>query len=276
MSTLDGRRIVVTRAEEQAGALCARLEAAGAVPLRCPTIRILPPESYEALDEALRRLAEYGWIVFTSTNGVRAVVERMQALGMSVPELDRVRVAAAGPRTARALLEHGVHTDFVPGQSGSEALSRHIAPVEGQRVLLPRGNLADAEAGRVLRERGAAAVDEVVAYRTVPLPPSPLAGRELSGGIDAITFTSPSTVLGFVQAAEWPRWVEGAVVATIGPTTTAAAREAGLTVHVEAEEQTMAGLVSALADSFARRGGGRGAGGADPGPAGGAGHSPQS
>jgi len=245
----------VTRAEEQAEELCTRLETEGAVPLRCPTIRVLPPESYEGLDEALRQLGAYGWIVFTSSNGVRAVFERMRTLGVPLAQLGGRRVAAVGPQTARALLARGVRADLVPEEGGSAALSMLLEPVRGERVLLARGDLADAAAGRVLRRRGAAAVDAVVAYRTVPSPPSPEAARELSAGVDGVTFTSPSTVQGFVQMPQWRELVGEAVVATIGPTTTAAVRKVGLEVHVEAGERTMAGLVAALADSFALRAG---------------------
>ncbi len=254
MSPLQGRRIAVTRAAEQAEAICARLEAEGALPLRCPTIRILPPESYEGLDEALRKLGTYGWIVFTSSNGVRALFERMRTLGIPVSRLGDGRVAAVGPRTARALLEQGVRADLVPEEGGWVALSMRIEPIRGQRVLLARGDLADAGAPRVLRGRGAAAVDAVVAYRTVPSPPPAEAVRELSAGVDGVTFTSPSTIQGFAQLG--PRWrdvVGNAVVATIGPSTTAAARRAGLEVHVEAGGPTMAGLVAALAEGFALR-----------------------
>jgi uroporphyrinogen-III synthase len=251
MRPLEGRRIAVTRAEEQAGPLCSELEAAGAIPLRCATIRVTSPESFVALDEALHGLGDYDWLVFTSTNGVRATLDRMEELGLSLSLLHAVRVAAVGPQTARALLERGVHADFVPDEGRSEAVARELTPVEGARVLLARGDLADRSAERVLRERGASVVDAVVAYRTVPAAPSAQALEELSAGVDGITFTSPSTVRGFVEMG--PRWrdiTRGVVVATIGPTTTAAAREAGFDVRAEAQDRTMHGLVAALERGF--------------------------
>jgi uroporphyrinogen III methyltransferase / synthase len=251
---LEGKRVAVTRAENQADDLCARLQAAGATPVRCATIQMAPPESYAELDHALAHLDAYGWLVFTSANGVRFLIGRMDELGVPRPRLESLRVAAVGPPTASALLEHGIRADLVPEEGGSAALAAALTPVRGMRVLLARGDLADGEPTHILRRRGASGVDTVVAYRTVPIAPTPEAVEELSAGIDGVTFTSPSTVQGFAKLG--PRWrdlVGGAVVATIGPVTTAAAREAGLNVQAEAAERTMGGLVAALEKGFAEK-----------------------
>ncbi len=222
--------------------------------MRCATIRVAPPDSYDELDSALSRLDTYQWLIFTSGNGVRSVLARMEHVGLSVAQLEGVRVAAVGPRTAQALAEHGIPAAFVPTESRSRSLAESLGPVAGQRILLARADIADREPAEILLRRGARQVDDVVAYRTVPAAPHGRALQELRRGVDGITFTSPSTVLGFVdRGPEWREQVSGTIVASIGPVTTAAARDAGLEVHVEAEERTMSGLVEALVRGFARK-----------------------
>jgi uroporphyrinogen III methyltransferase / synthase len=259
MDALRGRRIVVTRAAEQAEGLCHALEARGAHAIRCPTIRLAAPERWHDLDRALERLADYDWVVFTSANGVRFTADRMEAVGLGGGRLREARVAAVGGRTARALAERGVEAAFVSPDEGVVPLTELLDPVEGAAVLLARSDRADPVAARILRRRGARLVDDVVAYRTVPSAPEGEALAELRRGIDGIVFTSPSTVRGFLDIGpEWRRLVGDAIVATIGPTTTAAVRDAGLVAH-EAEEKTMTSMVEALSKGIARQlGGGHG------------------
>jgi uroporphyrinogen III methyltransferase/synthase len=253
MNALVGKRVVVTRADEQADALCAALESAGAEPLRCPTIRIAPPPSFDEMDEALGRLDDYHWVVFTSANGVRTTLARASELGGAAARLSAARVAAVGRVTAAALSERGVPVGFVPADAeGSSALAMSLPEVRGLRVLLALGDKADPILARVLRKRGAARVDVVTAYLTHPLTPVGPALEELRNGVDAITFTSPSTVAGFVSMGpDWRGLIRRAVVATIGPTTTAAAMSSGIGVHAEARERTTVALVEAV--SFALR-----------------------
>lgn len=251
---LDRRRIAVTRTEDQSDELCTLLEEAGAIPVRCATIRVAPLESFEALDAALSRLDTYRWLVLTSPNGVRSVVDRMAHLGVPASKLKTVEVAAVGPGTARALSELGIRPAFVPKEERSQALAESLSPIAGERILLARADIADPAPAHILLRRGARLVDDVAAYRTVPAAPTANALEELRRGVDGITFTSPSTVRGFLEVGpEWPTLVDGTIVASIGPVTTAAARDAGLMVHVEAEERTMRGLVEALARAFAGR-----------------------
>lgn len=238
----------MTRADEQADELCSGLEAVGAVALRCATIRLLSPTSYEDLDRALSRVDEYGWLLFTSANGARFALDRMRQIGLDPSALETVRVGAGGPRTARALEERGVHPAITSVEGGAVALAKSLEQVGGERVLLVQSDLAGLAAVEVLRRRGVRHIDNVVAYRTAPTAPSAEALQELRRGVDAITFTSPSTVRGLCLAGgEWPTLVEGTVVASIGPVTTAAARKAGLEVHVEALERSVKGLIEALA-----------------------------
>jgi uroporphyrinogen-III synthase len=256
VSTLGGKRVLVTRATEQAEGLCRALEERGALAIRCPTIRLGPPESWAELDAALGRLDAYDWVVFTSANGVRFTLERMDRLGLGPGALRMARVATVGPSTAAALAERGVGVAYVAPAEGSIPLAQSLRGVEGASMLLARSDRSDPVAAGILLGRGAGNVDEVVAYRTVPTAPEGAALEELRRGVDGITFTSPSTVQGFLALGpEWRRLAGDAVVASLGATTTAAAREAGLVVE-EAAEKTMNGLLGALASGFARRAGG--------------------
>jgi uroporphyrinogen III methyltransferase/synthase len=239
--------VAVTRADDQADALCAALEAQGAEPVRTPTIRIAPPASFGELDAALAGLGDFDWLVFTSANGVRVALDRAAEIGVDTSALARRRVAAVGRVTAGALEARGVPVAFVPAHEGSSALGRALPEVEGRRVLLARGDKADPALGRILAERGAQ-VEQMTAYLTVPMAPAGRGLEELSIGVDAITFTSPSTVAGFVSLGpDWRSLIRRAAVATIGPTTTAAAMTSGLGVHAEAKERTTAALVEAVA-----------------------------
>ena len=253
MSRLAGKRIVVTRAEQQAADLCGLLEAEGAIPIRCPSIRIAAPESYEALDAGLRRLHEYRWVVFTSTNAIRAVLDRMRQLDVPEEALAATHVAAIGPRTRHVLEARGITVAYVPEEHRSSALAEQLEVGSGARILLPRSEIASRDPVKALRGRGAE-VDAVVAYRTVHAPHDPIVVAELGHGFDAITFTSPSTVDGFIHARpEWRDLLRGAIVVTLGPVTSAAVTSAGLPGHFEAGDRTMAGLTEALVAAFTKR-----------------------
>ena len=251
MSALAGRRIVVTRARAQAAVLGDQLSALGATPLYLPTIEIAPLEDYAALDAALRQLEAYAWVLFTSANGVAAVCGRLAALG--VERWPRVAVAAIGPGTAEALAAHGLTAAYVPETHLPEALAAGLGDVRGQRVLLPAAALARETLAQALTERGAQ-VEAVAAYRTRPAAPDPAVLAKLRRGVDAITFTSASTVRSFAAQAgpELAALTQQAVIACLGPITADAAREAGLRVDLVAEPYTTAGLVAALAAHFAR------------------------
>ncbi|MGD8730083.1 MAG: uroporphyrinogen-III synthase [Gemmatimonadota bacterium] len=231
MSALAGKRVVVTRAEHQATELAEILEEVGATALRCPTIAVGPPDSWTDLDEALGRLDEYRWVVFTSSNGVRAVVSRLADSGAPA-RLRAARVAAVGSSTAGSLAES-------------------LPEVAGSRILLARADIADPAVARTLRERGAERVDDVAAYRTSLLAPSGDALEELRRGVDGITFTSPSTVRGFLELGKESKAViDGVVVATLGPAAADFARRMGIDVTAEARTRSMSGLVDALETAF--------------------------
>lgn len=255
---LQGRRIVVTRAREQSDTLIERLRALGAEPIPCPAIAIAPPPDFAPLDAAIARLHEYDWLIVTSANGVRALVERMTALGRDPSMPAGLAIGAIGPATAQELAKHGLEARFVPTAYVAEAILAEIGDVAGRRILLPRADIAREALAAGLRERGAV-VDEIAAYRTVPGPGAPeLAGRLRAQAIDAITFTSSSTVrylLDGLEAAGLDRadargLLTGAAVVCIGPITAGTAREEGLRVDAVAREYTAEGLVEALVEWF--------------------------
>lgn len=255
---LEGRTVVVTRPRDQADPLTRALRDRGARVVEYPTIRIRPPGEAAPLRRALERLEVYDWAVFTSVNGVRHVLEELEALGRDREAFEGVRLAAIGPSTAGSLEEAGLAVDVVPGEYRAEALAdalRRAGAADGARVLLARA----AEARDVLRERleeAGAAVDEVTAYETAPGRPEEgdLEGRMREGEIDWLTFTASSTVRNFVRMAGTR--IGPARVACIGPITARTARELGLPVHAVAEEYTVPGLVRALTDAERVRGGG--------------------
>lgn len=249
---LAGRAILVTRPAGQAPRLVSALREQGADPIELPVIAIEPPTSFEPMDEAIRR-RNYDWVVFTSANGVRFFHERLRALGESADWFQRARVAAIGPETARAVRAIGVTADLVPDEYVAEALVACLAvaaPLHGQRVLLPRADIArDALSGGLMRE--GAVVDSVVAYRTVAAPTSPEIERRLSAGeIDAITFTSSSTVRAFLGMLSSPHVLDQLTLACIGPITAQTLRISGFEPTVVAQTYTVAGLVHALCDHY--------------------------
>jgi len=258
--SLQGKRIAITRAEEQSAGLLARLSALGATPVVCPAIAIAPPADYTALDVAIGRLEQYDWLIVTSANGVRALLDRMAALGRRAAELAHLTIGAIGPATAEALAERGLHAGFVPSAYVAEAILAEIGDLAGKRILLPRADIARATLAVGLRAMGAT-VNEIAAYRTVPGPGArQLAGVLRAKALDAITFTSSSTVRylldGLEQAgidrAEARTLLNETAIVCIGPITAATASEQGLRVDVVAQEYTAQGVVGALVEWFAQ------------------------
>jgi uroporphyrinogen III methyltransferase/synthase len=249
VSALAGRTVLVTRARAQAAELCAALEARGARAVGFPTIEIVPVAD-GAVTRAIAALDGYDWIAFPSANAVRCFWSALRAAGRS--SLPRgPRVAAVGAATAAALAERGVTVAAQPDSFQGDALAPAMGDLSGKRVLLPRSDIARERTAALVRAAGAV-VDDVVMYRTAQTRPSPEALHALDEEIHAVTFTSPSTVRGFLAAgASAERVLRQAVVACIGPTTSAAARAAGLTVAVEPARHTASDLVDALECHFA-------------------------
>lgn len=240
---LAGKRVFVTRARVQAGTLAAKLRELGAEALEFPAIVIRPPATYEALDGALERLGDVDWVLFTSANAVDAVWDRLLASGGDARAFGGVRVAAVGPATAERLRSVGVVPDLVPETFEAGALAAALGRGTG-RVLVPQAEGAPDAIAKALEGAGWRC-EAVAAYRTEVDRASADRGREaLGAGVDAVLFTSGSTVRSFCGL--WGRPPADALVCCIGPRTAEAAAEAGVRVDAVADEATVDGLVAAL------------------------------
>jgi uroporphyrinogen-III synthase len=248
MLPLTNRRILITRAPQQASALAGLLAEHGATPILIPTIELAPPSSWESLDDALASLGTYDWLLFTSANAVQALAARGQTLNRA---LGSHRIAAIGPATASAVAHaFGYRPNIVPASAVAEGLADALLPhASGARMLLVRAAVARDTLPNTLSAAGAQ-VTLAEAYRTVVPADSAAALRDLFAAAppDAVTFTSASTAHNFVALLEaagvnLPR---GVVLASIGPITSAAMRELGLEPTVEAAQATIASLVQSL------------------------------
>lgn len=248
-TSLAGKRIAITRPPDQSAELVALLRAREAEGIACPTISIAPVERSEDLDDALMSLSSFDWIVFTSANAVTALSDRLTALRLELPAA--IRLAAVGGATERKLAVRLRAADFTPSRSNVETLADELPDAAGQRVLFPRGDLARDTLARRLGRRGAS-VRDVVVYRTMAARGGDLATLVLNGGVDAIAFTSPSSIhfaTGIVHALR-RAGDAGPSIVCIGPTTARAAREIGMRVDAEAATQTVGGIVEALERHF--------------------------
>lgn len=247
---LAGRRVLVTRARQQASALSARLVELGAVPLEYPTIEIRTADDPAPFDAALADLRRFRWIVFTSTNGVDAFWERLTALGRDSRALAGCHVCAIGPSTAAALASHGIVADWMPDEFITHSILEgfRVYDLGGAEVLLARADIAPPLLADGLREQGAV-ITEVTAYRTVPSAESRerLLRALEERRVDIVTLTSSSTARNLVDGLGGRlELLDGLTVASIGPVTSRTARELGLQVDVEAAVHTIDGLVEAL------------------------------
>jgi uroporphyrinogen-III synthase len=239
---LTGLRVLVTRARSQAAGVTVRLEELGASVVELPAIEIVPAEP-GALDDALRQIANYDWLVLTSSNGVQAVANRLDALGLNWAGISGTKVAAIGKATADSLDRCGIAVDLIPDRFVGESIVAALAAtgIAGQRILLPQAEIARETVADGLRQAGAA-VDAIVAYRTVlPKEHDAETVRQSLAGVDIATFTSPSAVRNVVTLAmgQLPRLR----IVCIGPVTAQAARDAGLDVDAVADEYSIDGLI---------------------------------
>lgn len=277
---LNGIRVLVGRARHQAGNLSIELRKNGAQVIEIPFIEIRKPRSFRPLDSALKNLGSYDWLILTSVNGVEAMWQRLAKLGLSL-ELDReghgvsraarrnkkpaasaaqanrLRIAAIGPATKKAIEERGVAVTIVPKQYVAESVVRSLrAKVKGKRVLLVRAKVARDVIPQELRRAGAR-VDVVEAYETV-VPKSSRSQlqrlmKDPKHRPHVVTFTSSSTVRNFVdllaahrQAKQRIPQLDGVLMSSIGPVTSATLREFGLPVQIKAKVFTIPGLVAAV------------------------------
>ncbi len=258
---LGGVRILVGRAKHQAGALSTQLREQGAQVIEIPFIEIRKPRSFKPLDQALKSLKSYDWLILTSVNGVDAMWERMQKLKLAEPwrsSPSAPAVAAIGPATKKAIEQRGLKVDVVPKEYVAESVVRSLkGRVKGKRVLLVRAKVARDVIPRELRKAGAH-VDVVEAYETVVPQASKrkiqAVLKNTSKRPHVVTFTSSSTVKSFMGLVGRTRKnLSGIRMASIGPVTSATLRDYALKVDIAAKEFTIPGLVAAIAGSVKRK-----------------------
>lgn len=255
---LFGKRILVTRARSQASELVDRVDELGGEPVEFPVIRLQAPakkEALQALDDAIDRIPNYDWLLFTSVNGADFFFRRMAELGADIRRLAGVKLGAVGPKTAEALRQRGLIAEALPMQFQADALADALRPKvkAGERVLLPAADIARDTLPNALRSMGLD-VDEVDVYENVLAMEGGEEALELlrQRSIHVITFTSSSTVINLLKALELLgepdplALLDGVSIACIGPVTAQTAREAGLTVTHMAENATIDGLIRSL------------------------------
>jgi len=259
-SPVKGMRVLVTRAMEQSGGLIDALRTAGAEPVLMPLICFAPPADWSAVDDALRHLERYDALLFTSQNGVRFLLERARALGIEVVECVK-RAFCVGPATARYAASEGFAVEKLPERSfdAEGMLAQFLADggASGRHFLMPRAERGRDSLPDGLRRAGAS-VDVVITYRTQP---APVDGEELCrllefGKLDALTFTSPSTVAAFCALLTESafRAAEKAWIVAIGSVTEMALRERDLIPDVVASTPEPQSLVEELAQAVKKRG----------------------
>ena len=256
---LYGWTVLVPRTKDQAGEMSEKLVSHGALPIEVPTIAVEPPRSPAQMERAVKGLVDgrFQWVVFTSTNAVRAVWEKFNEFGLDARAFSGVKIACVGQATADRVRAFGINPELVPsGEQSSLGLLDEFPPYDDvfdpvNRVLLPRADIATETLAEGLRERGWE-IEDVTAYRTVRAAPPPASTREMikTGGFDAVCFTSTSTVRNLVGIAGKPH--ARTIVACIGPKTAETAAEFGLRVDVQPETAAVGPLVEALAEHAAR------------------------
>ncbi|PQE01623.1 bifunctional uroporphyrinogen-III C-methyltransferase/uroporphyrinogen-III synthase [Mycolicibacterium parafortuitum] len=256
---LYGWTVLVPRTKDQAGEMSDRLVGHGALPIEVPTIAVEPPRSPAQMERAVKGLVDgrFQWVVFTSTNAVRAVWEKFNEFGLDARAFSGVKIACVGQATADKVRAFGINPELVPtGEQSSLGLLDEFPPYDDifdpvNRVLLPRADIATETLAEGLRELGWE-IEDVTAYRTVRAAPPPAHTREMikTGGFDAVCFTSSSTVRNLVGIAGKPH--ARTIVACIGPKTAETAAEFGLRVDVQPEVAAVGPLVEALAEHAAR------------------------
>lgn len=250
---LYGRRIVVTRTQQQAGVLSQRLQDLGADVIELPTIRVEPPKDMRAFGELVQAAHNYDWLIFTSPNGVEAFFEIFFRLYGDAREIGAARIAAIGPGTAEKIREYRFGVDLIPerfvAEGLIEAFEAEVGSVENLRILWVRPEKARDVVSKKLSKKGAI-LDEAIAYRTVPETQDVCGGIERfsEDGADIVTFTSASTVEGF-HKLKLPL-PESLKIASIGPITSKALQTNGLYVDIEAEQHDIPGLVAAILEHF--------------------------
>jgi uroporphyrinogen-III synthase/uroporphyrinogen III methyltransferase/synthase len=265
--TLAGRRVLVTRALHQAGRFSRELSALGATAVEVPVIAIGPPESFEPLDEALKHLDRYDWLILTSSNTIERICNRASRFVVNPAKAEGLKIAAIGGATAETAISYGFRVTVVPDAYLAESLVSALCEmVRGKRLLLPRAAVARDVIPDALRAAGAE-VDVVEAYRNAMPEAAPEQLRQaLAEGLDAATFTSSSSATHLAEAARlagvaWP--FAGVPAVSIGPITSQTLQELDWPPAAEANPSNISGLIAAVERVLARRNSNPGNGGED-------------
>lgn len=258
--TLAGKRIVITRAPDQAQDMTRALESLGAEVLLMPMVHFAPPEDWETLDAELRELDGFDAILFLSRNAVRYIFSRCRELGIKCEAMQskKCMIAAVGQGTAQEIESQGYRVDFVAKNQSGESLVKELGGrVAGRKVFLPRSDRGDERLSKALRETGAQ-VTEVVAYRTAAPEQidADVLGRVRRGQVDAIIFASPSAFQAFSDCLAGEDLAELSArvrFAAIGPTTANAIRSAGARLEIQSVEPSGAGVANSLERYYQRQ-----------------------
>jgi uroporphyrinogen III methyltransferase/synthase len=255
---LFGKRIVVTRSRDQASVFAEMLIDRGATTIEFPTIDVIPPASWNELDEAISGIETYAWIIFTSANAIRFFMDRLRSLNKDLRMLKGVNICVVGPKTAEALESYGLRPDLIPSEFKAEGVIAALGgtKVRGQRFLIPRAKVARELIPDKLREQGAI-VTVATAYENIRPAADVKRVSKLfeEKKIAAVTFTSSSTVHNFVEILgqkEYKSLMEGVTVACIGPVTAKTAEEYGMKTDVMPKEYTIPALVDAMVGYYKR------------------------
>ncbi len=253
---LFGKRIIITRARKQASDLVKMLSDLGADCIESPSIKVIEPSDYTPMDNAIENLTKYDWIVFTSVNGVEYFFDRLFSKGYDVRKLHTMKTACIGPATAEKLRGFGLKSDIIPKNYRAESVvdAFQNEAVKDKNILIPRAEQARPVLPVELKKMGAI-VDEVVAYRTIEVTENAevLIDQLRSGSVDAVTFTSSSTVKNFVAVlpeAEITDIMKNVKVACIGPITADTAKELGIKTDICADTYTIPGLTEAILNFY--------------------------
>lgn len=259
---LFGKRIVITRTRDQASALAEVLCAAGGEIVEFPTIEVVAPSRTGKLDEALKNISQYDWLVFTSPNGVRGFMGRIFDIGMDVRSLGGVRIAVVGPATADTLFHYGVRADRMPRGYYTDQIPRAIGlrNIRGARLLLARSDISDPGLSRALHRAGGT-VEEVICYRTrKPRRLNPeVKALVARGDFDGITFTSSSTVKNFFSIfgeEKARRILRKKGVFSIGMVTSRTLGRYRIRGNIQARQPTVPRLAETVIRHFSRSKGG--------------------
>ncbi|MDY6900899.1 MAG: uroporphyrinogen-III synthase [Cyanobacteriota bacterium] len=262
---LAGKTVLITRSVGQSSQLTQMIAAAGANAIEMPALEIVPPSSWEDLDNAIANISEFDWLILTSSNGINYFFERLIALEKDVRELANLKIAVVGEKTAQTLKNHNLQPDFIPPDFIADSLVEHFPEqLNGKKVLFPRVESGGREdLINEFRNQGAEVV-EVAAYQSCcpsSIPPSAELALQ-SGTVDVITFASSKTVKFFNKLAEKifldsqqdnqssvvSNCLEEVCIASIGPQTSKTCQKYFGRVDVEASEYTLEGLTQAVVD----------------------------